>query len=70
MKDQITNLVRFFGALSAMVEHVVKRNVKDFIQQVESAQKLLIGNISLLDISRQVGSPPYLLSRAPQLLTR
>jgi hypothetical protein len=53
MKAQITNLVQFFGALSAMVEHVVKNNVKDFVLQVESARKLLIGNISLLDVSRQ-----------------
>jgi hypothetical protein len=53
MKAQITNLVQFFGALSAMVEHVVKNNIKDFVLQVESARKLLIGNVSLLDVSRQ-----------------
>jgi uncharacterized circularly permuted ATP-grasp superfamily protein len=28
----------------------------DFVQQVESSQRLLMGNISLLDISRQVSN--------------
>jgi hypothetical protein len=53
MKQQITNLVRFFSALSAMVEHVVKTQVADFLGQVDTAQTCLIGNISLSDMSRQ-----------------
>ncbi|KZT01678.1 uncharacterized protein LAESUDRAFT_663435 [Laetiporus sulphureus 93-53] len=53
MKAQITNLVLFFNALSAMVEHVVSQNIKDFIQQVDSATRVLMGGMSLLDVSRQ-----------------
>ncbi|KAF3940749.1 hypothetical protein ABW19_dt0206211 [Dactylella cylindrospora] len=53
MKSQITNLVRFFSALSAMVEHVVKNNVKEFMLNVESAKKTLIAGYSMLDFSRQ-----------------
>lgn len=53
MKAQITNLVNFFSALSAMVEHVVKENVRDFMDQVDTAKTCLIGNISLSDLSRQ-----------------
>jgi hypothetical protein len=63
MKAQITNLVRFFSALSAMVEHVVKQNITDFIQQVQTAKEVLIANVSLLDVSRQVRllQPPLFL---------
>jgi hypothetical protein len=53
LKAQITNLVRFFSALSAMVEHVVKQNVRSFLDQVGTAQECLIANISLSDYSRQ-----------------
>jgi len=52
MKQQITNLVRFFSALSAMVEHVVKTQVADFLGLVGTAQRL-IGNVSISDMSRQ-----------------
>lgn len=53
MKTQITNLVRFFAALSAMVEHVVKSTVRDFFDQIDTAKTCLIGNISLSDLTRQ-----------------
>ena len=53
MKEQITNLVRFFASLSAMVEHVVKGTVRDFLDQVDTAKTCLIGNISLSDLTRQ-----------------
>ncbi|KAF8587134.1 hypothetical protein K439DRAFT_860309 [Ramaria rubella] len=53
MKTQINNLVQFFSALSAMIEHVVKQNVKDFVGQVESARQVYVAHISLLDITRQ-----------------
>jgi hypothetical protein len=53
MKQQITNLVRFFGALSAMVENVVKTQVRDFLDQVDTAKTCLIGSVSLSDLSRQ-----------------
>ena len=53
MKAQITNLVMFFSALSAMVEHVVKSNVRDFLAQINVAKTCMIGNISLSDVSRQ-----------------
>lgn len=53
MKAQITNLVSFFSALSAMIEHVVKHNVREFLDTVDTAQSCLIGNISLSDMTRQ-----------------
>ncbi|CAI7565821.1 unnamed protein product [Penicillium glandicola] len=53
MKAQITNLVRFFSALSVMIEHVVKHNVREFLDNVDTAKTCLIGNISLSDMTRQ-----------------
>lgn len=53
MKAQITNLVNFFTALSAMIEHVVGTTVKDFLQQAGRAQEFLIAGISLLDTARR-----------------
>lgn len=53
MKAQITNLVRFFSALSAMIEHVVKHNVREFLDNADTAKQCLIGNVSLSDMTRQ-----------------
>lgn len=53
MKQQITNLVRFFSALSAMVEHVVKTKVREFLDEVDTAKGVLIAGISLSDLCRQ-----------------
>ncbi|KAF8892585.1 hypothetical protein BD779DRAFT_1661291 [Infundibulicybe gibba] len=48
MEGVKTVLIQCIGAL-----HVVKRNVQDFVKQIGSAQRLLAGGLSMLDVSRQ-----------------
>jgi hypothetical protein len=50
---EITSINRIIQAFGATVEHIIRNNVKDFVLQAVSARNLLIGNVSLLDVSRR-----------------
>lgn len=55
IKDQITNLVLFFGAFSTMVTNVIVHFTEDFLTQAKVVQDVVdeIGAISLDDLIRQ-----------------
>lgn len=53
MKGEISKLVSFFDALSALTEHLVKDHVQKFILQAENARKSIMGNYSLSDVVRE-----------------
>jgi hypothetical protein len=53
MKEQISNLVGSFAALSAITEHVMQASVRDLIQQSDSTRNLRVGDVSLMDVSRR-----------------
>lgn len=57
LKGEITKLVRFFGAISNMVDLVVKSHVAMFLKQAESAEKIILGGVSLADYQKKVGIP-------------
>jgi hypothetical protein len=50
---EIVGINRTIQAFGAMVEHVIKDNVKKFVLQATSARNLLLGNVSLLNGSRR-----------------
>lgn len=56
LKEQISNLVLFFTAISCMVEHVIKNHVTNFVEEAKNAKEYMmeLGGTSLADFQRQV----------------
>lgn len=56
LKTQISKLVQFFGAISALVEHVIATSVHDFMMDAQNIETSMVklGGISLGDFQRQV----------------
>lgn len=61
LKEQVTNMVKFFNAISNLVEIIVTVYLKDFITGAEYAQTISLNGYTLLDYQKKVSrvlAPP------------
>ena len=56
LKAQITNIVRFFKAVEIIVEFVLNKQVKPFINAMRADTAFEVGQYAMIDLQRSVSS--------------
>ena len=59
LKAQITNMVRFFKATATIVEFVLNKQVKPFINAMRAGTAFEVGQYTMTDLQRSVSSTSF-----------